>query len=686
MSLSRTWIILFACAALQAAEKSYDVVVVGAGSGGTAAAIQAARQGRSVALVEETDWIGGQMTSAAVPTMDEGWANRDSGLYFDFISRVRAHYAKLGKSVGTCYWSAKSNCFEPKVGQQILYDMIVEARKSGTLDVLLRQQVVRVLSSGDTVTGIVTKEGATLYSKVLIDATEYGDVLPLTPARYRIGHSIGASADPAGCVQWITYTAVVKKYQQGVPPELVLPHAPPGYTDELRRTFYRSLRRDGNPTDRLLPITWPVHNAYRGLPDSTNPANYDSTQAASITKTVLNWFNDFPVTIGALERPNRKRLFCEAKLKTLQMMYYMQHDLGESLWAVANDEGYDTPYNREENLCDNIPAEFKAIERQFPVMPYIRESRRLVGAHTLTAIDVRREGTPPLAVNRFHSSIAIGDYAVDLHGCNDESTLEGELEHEGDRPPGFRMGGFQIPLETLIPEKVDGLLAAEKNISQTRLANGATRLQPITILTGQAAGALAALAAADGTQPRRVAPVLVQKTLLEAGSTLAIASFTDVPRTDPLWAAIQLCVTHDWLVTPGKGLFQASEPITRGSAAVALARRAGLSGAFNVYRSANRDAAFFQDVPLYNLQSTEIEVLNDAGVLKDCGTNPVRFCPDTPMTRGEFQRVLAKLVGLPPAAPALTLNPDSAPDRALTRGDAALLLYRSAELPIALKR
>ena len=685
MRVSIALIALLAGLTLQAAEKSYDVVVVGAGSGGVSAAIQAARQGRSVALLEETDWIGGQMTSAAVPTMDEGWANRDSGIYFDFISRVRAHYAKLGKTVGTCYWSAKSNCFEPKAGQQILYEMIADARKSGTLDVLLRQRVVRVLSSGGAVTGVVTKDGSTFHSKVLIDATEYGDVLPLTPARYRIGHYIGAGADPAGCEQGITYTAVVKKYPQGVPPELVLRHAPPGYTDEMRRKFHRSLRPDGNPVDRLMPIAWPVHNAYRGLPDSTNPANYDSTQAASITKTVLNWFNDVPMTIGALERPNRKRTFCEAKLYTLQFMYYMQHDLGESQWAIANDEGYDTPYNREENLCDNIPAEFKAIERQFPVMPYIRESRRLVGERTLTAIDVRREGNPPLAVNRFHSSMAIGDYAVDLHGCSSESTLEGELEHEGDRPPGFRMGAFQTPLETLIPEKVDGLLAAEKNISQSRLANGATRLQPITMLTGQAAGALAALAIADGVAPRHVATERVQKTLLEAGSAIAIANFTDVPRTDPLWAAVQLCVAHDWLAAPSANLFQPGESITRAIAAVTLARRSGLAGAFNVYRSAQQDESSFQDVPLYHRQSTEIEALNAAGVLDSCGTNPRRFCPATPVTAAGFQSVLAKLLGLPTGAPALALSPGSAPNAPLTRGQAALLLYRTAELPAASK-
>jgi NADPH-dependent 2,4-dienoyl-CoA reductase/sulfur reductase-like enzyme len=70
---------------LLAADKSYDVVVVGAGTGGVAASIQAARQGVHVALLEETDWIGGQMSAAAVSTMDElGKLGGPQGIYSEF--------------------------------------------------------------------------------------------------------------------------------------------------------------------------------------------------------------------------------------------------------------------------------------------------------------------------------------------------------------------------------------------------------------------------------------------------------------------------------------------------------------------------------------------------------------------------------------------------------------------------
>src|ERR1019366_1514184 len=184
-------------------------------------------------------------------------------------------------------------------------------------------------------------------------------------------------------------------------------------------------------------------------------------------------------------------------------------------------EGYDTEYNRTVNSCPNIPAEFKAIENNFPAAPYIRESNRLIGEYTLTAGDVRREKQGGIAVTGFADSIAVGDYADDLHACDAPGDMEPELEHLSDRAPGFRSGPFEVPLRSLIPEKVDGLLAAEKNISESRLANGATRLQPITMLTGQAAGALAALAVAERVQPRMVSAEQLQVALLQAGSILA---------------------------------------------------------------------------------------------------------------------------------------------------------------------
>ena len=414
---------------VQETQKTYDVVIAGAGTGGASAAIQAARLGSNVALLEESDWIGGQMAAAGVSTMDEGLGPKStppSGFYAEYLDRVRTFYKAHGKSIDTCYWNAQSHCFDPRIARQILTEIIADVNSGkrntthGHIDLYLQDRVVRVLSNGDTVTGVVTSQHQTFQSKVLIDATEYGDVLPLTPARYRSGHAIGEDRQNS-CTQAITWTAVIKKYPQGVPPELQMNNPPPGY-DTWVANFRRSMRSNGNPVNRNLPVSFAIYNAYRGLPDLSNLEDYTSMDPRQITRTSMDWFNDFDVTTAIFDRDKREQITCQAKLKTLANLYYIQHEMGEKLWSVANDEGYDTAYNRASS-CTQVPAEYKALEHNLPQIPYVRESNRLVGVYTLTAGDIRREDAWAKSVTGFTDAIAVGNYADDLHGCNNNPSF-----------------------------------------------------------------------------------------------------------------------------------------------------------------------------------------------------------------------------------------------------------------------
>ncbi len=584
--------------------------------------------GASVALLEETDWIGGQSTAAGVSTMDEAGFNVDSGIYFEFTTLIRAHYYRLGKSVGTCASSTGKTCFEPSVGQKVLYQMIESARLRGKLDLMLRTRVQRVISQQNKVVGIVTQKGEELRSKVLIDATEYGDVLPLTPARYRTGKFIGGKIDPSCCTQDITYTAVVKKYPKGVPPELQMKNPPPGYTDQLRQRFAGYVK-PGDPRSTARPWSWPFHNRYRGLPDSSNPEDYNRDQFEKITKTGINFANDWPATLAIFDRGSRRKFECDAKLRTLQFLYYMQHDLGEKLWAIANDEGYDTPFNREENSCANIPSEFKAIERNFPVMAYVRESHRLIGVETIAAPQLQKTGIPPTATISFPSAIAVGDYPMDLHRCDGEDNLETTLEHESDLQPFMKgLGPFQVPWETLIPESVDGLLVAEKNLSQSRFANGATRLQPITMLTGQAAGITAALAAKAGIEPRKVNYVQVQKIILATRSTLALRPYPDLPKPNTLWPLAQLMTVNGLMTAEPDGAFAAERQLNGKALNRILGRLSPtvrVDETRKVTRIALRDAL---------KQATGVDAEVDISK------------PDTVISRGETARILSQLLDL----------------------------------------
>ena len=545
-------------AARRKSKNSYDIIIAGAGTGGMAAAIQAARMGVEVLIVEPSTWIGGQATAAGVSTMDD-MSRQSSGLYKEFIKRMRDFYEYHGKSMGTCYWTSNSVAFEPHIGQEFLVALVNEARRKGTIDFLMTSEIISVNKNKNKITGVTvrTPEGDKRYAcKILIDATEYGDLIPLSGIPYRAGNSISPFLNPDAMVQEITWPAVIHKYMPTVP-DYLKPREPlPGY--ELAKRNYESyVSADGFNFKNTYPVQTPVnfmtHNAYRGLPDSSNPYSYDADKQNReyITKTVLNWGNDYPGTyawngkrglpVAYLEdREVRKEIEHEALIKTLHFIYYIQNELGEE-WSVADDE-----YKNRvlPPAARNLPPEWQEIVKRMPVIPYVRESRRIVGRHTLTSHELLqnslsyRDGRTS---REFSDAIAIGGYILDLHGANTDADMEWDLDERSSSSIMNRpRGPFQVPMNILIPKETDGFIAAEKNLSMSRLAQGALRLQPITMMTGQAAGALAAVSVAEKKTPREVHPMSVQWELLNAGVNLSLCKYSDVPETHSLNKSVQL--------------------------------------------------------------------------------------------------------------------------------------------------
>jgi len=651
----------------------FDVIVVGAGTGGVSAAIEAARRGRTVALLEETDWLGGQMTAAAVTSMDEGGANKDSGIYADFVARVKAHYQNIGRPVGTCYWSNGTTCFEPRVGRQILAQMVAEQPK---VHLFYRTRITHVdttWANGHTrVTGVRADQHLAngdvqpwfLAGAITIDATETGDVLALGPASYRLGRHISSNLYPGDCVQDMTWTAVIKRYSGGAPWSLRVTSPPPGYTSAVAAHFASVVAEGGADWlngSNSYPVSWDTHTGYRGMPDSTGAA-YTSSTPWLITRTGVNWANDSGLTVGDLEAEDRGRAaFCEARLRTLQFIYYLQNTLGRTDWSVADDEGFDTAYNQLDNDCPNIPSTYDAILQHFPVMPYVREGRRLIGITTVKASQIRREvhcaGCPKRAVENFTDAIAVGDYAVDLHGCNGAGDLE-SFESTSDVPAGWATGAFQVPMSALIPASVDGLLAAEKNLSVSRLVNGAIRLQPITMLTGQAAGTLAALSIERGEQPRAVPSLLVQEALLERGCRLSLQSYADVPRSDPAWKDTQLLAARGAMIGYDDLTFGPDDVLTREQAAALIIQT------FDYPVPSPLSTPTFSDVDPTRWSYPYIEALYSAGLTAGCATNPPQFCPSLPLKRAELATFIVRGLGLDPSmapgTPYFNDLPDSA--------------------------
>ena len=558
-------ILTFTQAQAQELRDNYDIVIAGAGTGGISAAIQAASMGAEVLVVEPSNMLGGQAIAAGVVNMDDLSAQK-SGIYADFMSRVEEYYSARGKSIGTSYWDPRNLAFEPHAGLKILQEM---ARGEDAPDILYRSEVVavgreEVISvEGDNVSGlprinsviIRTPEGLrNITCKVLIDATEYGDILPIAGADYRAGNSVTPSINPSAMIQDITWTAVIRKYPGGIP-EHLRPKSPlPGY-DMARINYANYVAKDGFTFKGQYPVKLPVdfitHNVYRGLPDSFTPGNFDATPEnwPNISKCSVNWANDFPgqqrlgdkygLPASYLEDRNlRSRLERDALIKTLHFIYYMQNELGES-WSVDENE-----YGELQEAAKDLPDEWKVIARHLPPVPYVRESRRGVGDRTLTSRELFENSLSykdGRGNHEFQDAIAIGCYHLDLHHTDIEADMESDLGEkqayiEQHRP----RGNFQVPMNILIPSNVDGLILAEKNLSMSRLVAGALRLQPITMMTGQAAGALAAVSVTRNIQPRNVKAIHVQSALLDSGVNLSLCAYSDVPTEHKYYRDIQL--------------------------------------------------------------------------------------------------------------------------------------------------
>ncbi|MBR4596026.1 MAG: FAD-dependent oxidoreductase [Bacteroidales bacterium] len=270
-------------ALLAACTPKYDLVVVGGGTGGTAAAIEAARGGAKVLVVEESPWLGGMLTSAGVSAIDGNYKLR-GGLFGEFTDSLAARYG--GYEALKSGW-VSNILFNPAVGADIFSNM---AREAGV-----------EVRFGTTVTDIsghwrlTLSDGSKVKARILADGTELGD----------IALEVGVEElQDRVSLQDMTYAATVKWYDHDVPMD-----EPEDYNPDL----YRSCT-DTWPADMTL--------SYGALPDG---------------HIMLNWpqgGND--IYLDYLDMP-REDVYRKAKNRTLGYIYYLQTELGYRNLGIAND-------------------------------------------------------------------------------------------------------------------------------------------------------------------------------------------------------------------------------------------------------------------------------------------------------------------------------------------------------------
>lgn len=480
-------------------EQHADVVIIGAGTGGCAAALAACRLGRTVLMSETTEWIGGQFTSQGVPADEHRWIEQfgSSASYRQLRNGIRDYYrrnfplsqaARAARFLNPGSGECSSISAEPRAALAALYELLAPHLHSGRLKILRQHAPIAVERQGDEIRAVrvrssLESDEVTLVGAYFIDASELGDVLELAQVEHVIGaesrnetgeHHALESANPR-CMESITWCFAIdhvdgdhtidrperfEHYRSMVPPYW------PGPQLSFVALDYDTM---GPWKHTFLPVIedgplWESLWTHRRLIDQRNFA--EGTYPSDIV--LVNWTqNDYvygPIFGEDAEANEHHRQ--EAKRLSLSFLYWMQTE------APRPDGGTGWPGVRLRG--DVMGTDGLAMH------PYIRESRRIRAELTLLEQHISAE-TRSDGAEHFDDAIGIGYYFIDMH-----------QRTERGAPFLVQTWPYQFPLGALIPIRVHNLLPGCKNAGVTHVVNSATREHPIEWAIGEAAGSLAA--------------------------------------------------------------------------------------------------------------------------------------------------------------------------------------------------
>ena len=527
-----------------------DVLVVGGGMGGVAAAWALSRRGHSVCLLEETDWLGGQLTSQGVSALDEHEHIEAFGgtrTYYRLRETIRDHYRRLiaapasePMNPGSCWVSRLA--FEPAVAGRALDELLAPEIEAGRLRVFLRTKTSAVETDDARVTSLSATnldDGSALHLQFhyVLDATELGDLLPLSGTGYTVGaEAVQQTGEPHAqpvepkphCVQSCTYVFAMSHRRTGERRLVPRPERYEHYRD--RQPYSLKIYVHGGEIygeesgwleyalfEETTGTKGPVWTYRRLIEAAQFPTRFQDDV------TIFNWpgndYRDRPLVDQSPE--SLAHALQDAKRVSLGFAHWLQTEAPNSTCASGFPELV---------LRPDVMGTADGLAKH----PYIREARRINAVRTILEQDVAvTHQTGPRAAH-FEDSVGVGWYPIDIHQAGD-----------GDVGTSTRTRPFQIPLGALIPDRIENLIAANKNIGTTHIVNGCYRLHPVEWNIGESAGALAAAALETGLSPRAIREDprqlrSLQRNLLADG--VPLCWLIDVSVSRPEFAAVQSLV------------------------------------------------------------------------------------------------------------------------------------------------
>lgn len=505
-------------------EISPDLVIIGAGLGGCAAALAGLRNGLRVVLTEETTWIGGQLTSQGVPPDEHQWIESHGctrsyrALREGIREYYRRHYpltdaARALPNLNPGDGSVSRLCHEPRVALGVLEQMFAPYLSQGKMLLLLEHKALAADVEKDRVRAVQmrnlrTGNNVVLSAPYFLDATELGDLLPLTRTEFVTG------AEGRGKTGELHAPAKENPDNQQAFTMCFIADYCPGEEHVIEKPREYQFWRDYVPRleppwpGKLLDLTYthPPSGQPRTLgfnPEGETPGLFNLWRYRRIINknnfapgfykgdmSVINWpQNDYLLgnLVGVNEREKERHIQRATQL-SLSLFYWLQTE------APRPDGKQGWPGLR-------LRGDLLGTHTGVAMYPYVRESRRIRAEFTVSeqhiGLEARAQitGQKPADVRaqEFHDTVGLGSYAIDLH----PSTT-------GDNYIDFQTRPFQIPLAALLPVRLENLLPACKNIGTTHVTNGCYRLHPVEWNIGEAAGLLAAWALQKKAPPRAV--------------------------------------------------------------------------------------------------------------------------------------------------------------------------------------
>ena len=441
-----------------------DVLVVGSGPAGLAAAVAAARSGASVRLVERFGSLGGNLTAGLVgPCMTsfslDGQTQLVRGVFDEFVRRMVARGGAVhpSETKGGSPYSGfirfghdAVTPFDPEAAKQVAQEMVLEE----DVDLLLHTWAIDAVVEGGRLRGVVVvnKSGMSyLPAGSVIDATGDGDVAALAGAEFAMGRDSDGLMQPMTLFFRIGHVddEAVEQYKREHPDEL-FPFE--SIVEEATSSGRYTLPRRGVQLFKTLePGVWRIN--------TTRVLGLDGTDAGDLTRAEI-----------------------AARRQVDLLMDFFRKEL---------------PGLGDCKLIDTAAT------------IGVRESRRITGDYELTLDDL-------VTGRHFEDVIAVAGYPVDIHS---PSSNQGPFD-DGIPPTANE---YEIPYRSLVPAQLDGLLVTGRCISATHEALAAVRVMPPSFAMGEAAGIASAQAVQAGRPVRSADIAQLQAELVSRGAYLGSA-------------------------------------------------------------------------------------------------------------------------------------------------------------------